>query len=679
MSQPTSPNVESFDQVLNVPEEPPSNSSEDWLDEMCLEPLVAPESGFSKLCNACKRVFSVHPGNERANHIKTLDTLVRSAPRGCVLCVILLHRIEGTFTDHRPPHQLNLRYEVGYGNGYPKNLGVTLTGDGIYVDLRMLPSGAHLDFFPCEHTLRFIILGTHSQYLSSHHQVVPSTSSLENQSLARKWVHQCLSSHDPCNASVRSLPNIPTRLIEIIGSDAQPLLRLVETASHPREGNYMTLSHCWGDADFLTLRERCLNDMKEDITWSSLPKTFQDAVIVTMWFKIKYLWIDSLCIIQDSRQDWERESILMNHIYKNSFLTIAATKAIDATGGLFVNRNADVVRVSRVRAPWSQQPEDDCLLFDHRLWELEVVGSPLLKRAWVCQERLLSPRMLHFGQSQMFWECQELGACEMFPETFPLEADPTELEARKGLLIFKNEYSLHLNWRSIVTMYSRGNLTKVSDKCIAFAGIVEEAQAFARDQYLAGFWRTDIEKQLLWEIEHVTPVGRPLPSMAPSWSWLSINGGQVQSAYGFPGEEKVLLEILDVRTTHSSDNTLGPIESGYIHARGILGPVVLEHKYDHSWREFREIRGRRPPQTCGAFMDELVDKAGSDAAYLPILGLEKAYIVKGLLLTPTEAETEYRRIGMFELSGEGLYRLLMETEIQKGVWTRLPSRTFTLV
>ena len=474
---------------------------------------MAPEPGFSKLCNACKRVFSVHPGNERANHIKNLDTLVRSAPRGCVLCAMLLYRIERNFANHCSSPQLSLRYELGSGNGDPKNLGVTLTGDGTYVDLRMFPSGTHLHFFSCEHTLRFVLLGTHSQYLSSYHHVVPSTSSLENQSLARKWLHECLSSHETCIASARGLPNIPTRLIELTGSDAKPLIRLVETASHPREGNYMTLSHCWGTADFLTLRKSCLNDMKEGIRWSSLPKTFQNAVTVTMWFKIKYLWIDSLCIIQDSLQDWERESTFMNHIYKNSFLTIAATKAVDATAGLFVDRNPDVVRVSRVRAPWSQQPEDDCLLFEDRLWEFEVLGSPLLKRAWVCQERLLSPRILHFGQSQMFWECQELGACEMFPGQFP---GPIDFQARKGLLIFNSEYSLHLNWRNIVTMYSRGNLTKFSDKCIAFVGIVEEAQAFGRDQSVAGFWRHDIEKQLLWEIEHVGPVGRPQSCIAPS-------------------------------------------------------------------------------------------------------------------------------------------------------------------
>ena len=75
----------------------------------------------------------------------------------------------------------------------------------------------------------------------------------------------------------------------------------------------MTLSHCWGTVEFLTLRESCVESMKEGIVWWTLPKSFQDAATVTMWFEVKYLWIDSLCIIQDSYEDWVRESNSMKH------------------------------------------------------------------------------------------------------------------------------------------------------------------------------------------------------------------------------------------------------------------------------------------------------------------------------------------------------------------------------
>lgn len=366
----------------------------------------------------------------------------------------------------------------------------------------------------------------------------------------------------------------------------------------------MTLSHCWGNAGFLTLRESCINEMKESILWSSLPKTFQDAVTVTMWFKIKYLWIDSLCIIQDSHEDWERESKNMKHIYKNSFLTIAASRAVDAADGLFVDRNPDVVRISKVRAQWSRELEGEYLFVDHHLWNNEIIESPLMKRAWVCQERLLSPRVLHFGRSQMFWECQDTDACETFPENLPPEIDTSSSLESKRLLSFKErDFDEHL-WHDIIEIYSGGSLTRISDKCVAFAGIVEETQAFAQDRYLAGFWRHNLEQQLLWLIQHATRASRPQCYLAPSWSWLSIDGA-VEAYYFYQGE-KVVVEILDVSVIHFSDNIFGPIKHGSISARGILGPAVCERKSRRQW-EFRVIRGRRPFGQGFICMDELVD------------------------------------------------------------------------
>lgn len=419
--------------------------------------------------------------------------------------------------------------------------------------------------------------------------------------------------------------------------------------------------------------------MKERIMWSSLPKTFQDAVTVTMWFKIKYLWIDSLCIIQDSHEDWQRESKNMKHIYKNSFLTIAATRAVDAVGGLFVDRNPNVVRTFRVRAQWSRELDGDYFCFDSYIWTHEIIESPLEKRAWACQERLLSPRVLHFGRSQILWECQELDACETFPENLPPEISTSSFSESKRLLLFKGGNFYDDYWRNIIDLYSNGCLTRISDKCVAFAGIVEETQDFAQDRYLAGFWRQNLEQQLLWMIQHPTPASRPQCYLAPSWSWLSIDG-PVQASRILRG--RVLLEILDVSVSHSSDNILGQIKHGYLRACGLLGPAVLERKDRLRW-EFCAIRGRHPPlrpHQCKIFMDELVDRTSQNAVYLLLFDHPRNHGVEGLLLIPTgEAQNEYRRIGRFSIGGEGNRKLMMETEIRNGVWRKLPRRTFTLV
>ena len=144
-----------------------------------------------------------------------------------------------------------------------------------------------------------------------------------------------------------------------------------------------------------------------------LPKVFQDAIHIAGWFGISYLWIDSLCILQDSHHDWIRESCKMKNIYKNSSLTVAATAATDPYGGCF--RDRDPILVAPIRYRVSLETQEHQTTFNRRAWEPAIDSSPLSKRAWAFQERLLSPRLLHFGENQMLWECNEMSACESCP------------------------------------------------------------------------------------------------------------------------------------------------------------------------------------------------------------------------------------------------------------------------
>ena len=368
--------------------------------------------------------------------------------------------------------------------------------------------------------------------------------------------------------------------------------------------------------------------MKEDIMWSSLPKTFQDAVNVTQWFEIKYLWIDSLCIIQDSNEDWERESKSMKHIYQNYFLNVAALNAVDVAGGLFADRNSNAVRLLKVQLQWSRELKGDYRWVDH-LSHIEDLKAPLMKRAWVFQERLLSPRVLYFGRSQMYWECQTLDGCETFPENIP---DVVHVKSTKRLL--QDENSFFRAWGGIVRQYSIGKLTHISDKCIAFAGIVEEAQALTGSGYIAGFWRHNLEQQLLWGVLRRLSKNRPQSYLAPSWSWLSVDS--VICVYDYRRCTRVILDILDVSVTNLNDDVLGPIKHGYIRARGILGSAIWTRRFQWEWK-FRLIRGRRPLRRCGTNwirMDESTDGNTHDAVYLPIV-IHEDLGIHGLLLTPT--------------------------------------------
>ena len=106
-----------------------------------------------------------------------------------------------------------------------------------------------------------------------------------------------------------------------------------------QKASYLTLSHCWGGLEQTTLTLDKGVTYQERIAISTLFTTVQDAIQVTRRLGVRYLWVDSLCKVQDSRPDWERKSALMDLFYSNSFCTIAAVPAEDDRSGCFTDRN----------------------------------------------------------------------------------------------------------------------------------------------------------------------------------------------------------------------------------------------------------------------------------------------------------------------------------------------------
>jgi hypothetical protein len=185
---------------------------------------------------------------------------------------------------------------------------------------------------------------------------------------------------------------MPTRLLAL----GEGVLRLVtktvwDTAYRPQ---YATLSHCWGGIDFLKLTTTTLELFKKSIPLEQLTKTFRDTIAVVRKLGIPYLWIDSLCIIQDSSEDWETEATLMSSVYGSSTITIAAAGAVNGRSGLFLQSEGYVWKVH------IEVPTDSGLqgwdFFTPGNYETSVSKSALRKRAWVLQEILLSPRILYF-------------------------------------------------------------------------------------------------------------------------------------------------------------------------------------------------------------------------------------------------------------------------------------------
>ncbi|KAL9119089.1 MAG: hypothetical protein Q9187_004354 [Circinaria calcarea] len=186
------------------------------------------------------------------------------------------------------------------------------------------------------------------------------------------------------------------------------------------DGPYVSLSHRWGGTSITMTTQDTLAMFMDGVEVSSLTQTFQDAIIIAKKLGIQYLWIDSLCIIQGDSKDWQHEAALMNHVYMNAVCNLSALGAESSHEGLSLPRNAELIRHQPVvQVAWKDYLNETYAIIDEDFWSDRVHNAPLNHRGWVFQERLLAPRVLHFGSEQVFWKCHEMDACETYPHGLP--------------------------------------------------------------------------------------------------------------------------------------------------------------------------------------------------------------------------------------------------------------------
>ncbi|KAF2419879.1 HET-domain-containing protein, partial [Tothia fuscella] len=327
---------------------------------------------------------------------------------------------------------------------------------------------------------------------------------------------------------------------------------------------YVTLSHCWGGKVFTRLLKKLLPSFQKKLPLNELPRTFRDAIHFTRRLNsdIRYIWIDSLCIVQDDDEDWNSEAAQMYEVYTNSYCNISATAAKNSEEGLFfsrspqqlwgdeINLNTEGIPKARTRELGNQTLGHEplirrCDILDMSFWEREVDKAPVNVRGWVLQERLLPPRVLHFCKHQIAWECRCLDAAEQFAHGVPsmglqvgnveqrssLKSLLPDIHSRRPVSSILSEVSdaAHERWKKVVERFLKTGLTKEKDKLIALAGIAELMSNQIRGRYIAGMWEKYLPSQLLWYVEPVYdngllsyPSRRPA-YRAPSFSWASID------------------------------------------------------------------------------------------------------------------------------------------------------------
>jgi hypothetical protein len=329
--------------------------------------------------------------------------------------------------------------------------------------------------------------------ISSLREVRTSTSSALD--AAFDWFTTCTTStyHARCNQSQFSKPGwYPTRLIDIgRQSGANWNLRVLsqDCISGPNAG-YMTLSYRWGENQTLLLSSSNITSFQAGRPICDLPLTFREFFTVARRFSIRYVWIDALCIIQDSQRDWEAEAPTMRDVYANSACNVAASASHDPESGLFRTREPDSIKPPYLSASlFSDSPNTPCnyYMYDLDHWDHEVQYGPLHARGWVYQEVLLAPRVLYFGANQVLWECLTTQSSEfhsLIDDHDPVGGDKWRLQELLEAGGDSQEGPMPLSpltsWMGLVEKYSGCVFTRPSDKLFAFSGIAKLSKIIPR-------------------------------------------------------------------------------------------------------------------------------------------------------------------------------------------------------
>ena len=489
-----------------------------------------------------------------------------------------------------------------------------------------------------------------------------NTGSHENSEMTKAWLKDCVDNHSDCAASVQATTHLPTRLLRIEKSGKSFKTKLCLSSALSPSTSYATLSHVWGSGSPMTLVNRNVLQCQQDIPIASLPQTFADAIQLTNALGLSYLWIDSLCIIQDSTLDWEVESMTMCDVYRGSTINIAASASVDCDGGLFRQRNPLLVtpcildvRQSEASAQVGESYALSCGI-DRKRGPL--ADEPLSRRAWAVQERILAPRTVYFTARKIYFVCgkkitSDIDLCGGDYEYDGLNTDLVNIWAINRRALARSDSELHLDlekWQKVVQQYTHGQLSHESDKLVAIAGLAKHMQrTWLRPNitYLAGLWSFELIGWLMWRRNNtVRSLVRPKAYRAPSWSWASVDGDIEwtlgREKMGLPGLE-YRASILEARTSPTS-NPFGSVHEGYIQIRGHLCTMKDKGVRFHPVWDVVNVDGRD---------DRNHILAASDGFMVFIISVREdnlsSCVVEGLLLEHTrDKKGQYKRIGVFE-------------------------------
>ena len=353
-------------------------------------------------------------------------------------------------------------------------------------------------------------------------------------------------------------PQMPTRVIDVVSFQGDDDARLIHT--NGMRGRYIAVSHSWGTVVKAYTTTKTLPSLKKKIEYVGLPKTFQDAIFIARKLKVHYVWIDSVCIIQDDDEDWKREATTMGLVYERAYLTISASDSPGDHAG-FLIPNPEVY--PEVKFPFRSdgQSLDSVYLCSMYRGYFDPRTTSISSRGWVLQERTLSRRILHFSGQQVHWECSQHRVSEDGYKEDVKTAVNTSYYLGQNIRTLtersrtgdksgsdpaeRNEAlkTLYHFYATKIHEFSTCKLTFASDKLPAGAA----AGLGAHESGHLLFDEPIFVYSLLWytEIWSVHGSGMPDKARAPFWSWAAMEGNRVFHLLGIDinAERRIFLKI----------------------------------------------------------------------------------------------------------------------------------------
>lgn len=426
----------------------------------------------------------------------------------------------------------------------------------------------------------------------------------------KEWLQECQSRHAACNLLSGQGTPLPTRVLKITPFT----IHLHE--SNGERAPYIALSHCWGRTGPLKTLRSNLEQHKEGIDADALPLSYKDVVAKVWYLGFQYLWIDSLCIIQDDGDDWEAEAARMADVYSNATLTFAATEAADPSDGCLPMYN----RAFQIPLP----DGDHALLRFQDHLGLDGRDAPLNRRGWTLQEAALSPRMVCFDNNQLLWKCTTRHESEDGLWVAEGTKESRGWNLRACLEKLRGAEESYAFWYGMMEDYSRRELTFEKDRLPALAGMVEVFKKHVDDVPLLGLWRGDLANGLLWsacEPRETAPSGGGLPS----WSWASARGAVSWDGSFVSVEDGEKLEVVSAEVSWVGRPMTSPLANAVLKVRGRMrkakvvrnGNFVYLHELDE------------PTWSSGSTTtrDEQVEKPEVlGYCQMDLVGYERAYV-----------------------------------------------------